>query len=365
MIARLVVRGFRSLADLTWQPSPGRHLLVGGTGAGKTSVLEAIYLAATTRSFRTHQLSDCLRHDLAQADPGSAGFFVQIEVEPPRRTRLEVGWSPEQGLWRSVDGSSGSLSEHLEVLPVLSWTTADVDVLTGEPELRRRLIDRGIVADRPSTLTVLSRYRRALQHKRRLLAERQRGLRAWTEVLAAAAVEVVALRRDYVAARRDVVSEVLEESALGYPTLEIDYRPSPRAALEGEDEALAALEAQRQAEVDRSRPLIGPHRDRIEVLWGGRELGRVASAGERKAIGLLLLAAQARLLERRSRAPVLLLDDADVELDRPTLGALWGVLARASQIVASSNRPEVWEALEIEAHWQVRDGHVEGPVEGL
>jgi recombinational DNA repair ATPase RecF len=89
-----------------------------------------------------------------------------------------------------------------------------------------------------------------------------------------------------------------------------------------------------------------------------REARRVASAGERKALGLLLLAAQARLLARRGRRPLLLLDDADTELDSARLMAVWTALGEPEQLLATSNRPEVWAALPLAGRFCVEAGEV-------
>ncbi|MGH9363537.1 MAG: DNA replication/repair protein RecF, partial [Thermoanaerobaculia bacterium] len=74
MLVQLAARGFRNLEPLAWEPAPGSHLLLGGNGAGKTSLLEAAYALATTRSFRTPRLADCVRH-------GETAFHLAGEVE--------------------------------------------------------------------------------------------------------------------------------------------------------------------------------------------------------------------------------------------------------------------------------------------
>ena len=121
MLALLEARRFRNLEPLSWSPGAGRHLLLGGNGAGKTSLLEAVYTVATTRSFRTPRLAECVRH-------GEDGFHLTAEVETPVRTRLEVSWDAA-GLARAVNGARGDLAEHLEPLPVVAWHAGEAEVL--------------------------------------------------------------------------------------------------------------------------------------------------------------------------------------------------------------------------------------------
>ena len=99
------------------------------------------------------------------------------------------------------------------------------------------------------------------------------------------------------------------------------------------------------------------------MLWGDRPARRVASAGERKLVGLVLTIARGRLLEEARRPPIYLLDDADAELDRERLEVLWPLLAGAPQVFVSSNRPVVWEGISGATRWSVAGGEV-GPEQG-
>ena len=105
-------------------------------------------------------------------------------------------------------------------------------------------------------------------------------------------------------------------------------------------------------------PLLGPHRDELEILWGGHEIRRVASAGERKALSLMLLAAHGRVMEEAGRPPLYLLDDMDAELAPPTVAAVWGVFREAEQLFATSNRPQVWLTLEVGTIWEMERGEL-------
>jgi recombinational DNA repair ATPase RecF len=88
-----------------------------------------------------------------------------------------------------------------------------------------------------------------------------------------------------------------------------------------------------------------------------------ASAGERKAAGLLLAAAQGEVCVGSGRRPIYLLDDFDAELDGGRVAALWRLFAPAGQVVATTSRPEVWEALGPPLRWALEGGEV-GPAAG-
>jgi len=297
-------------------------------------------------------LAACARH-------GEPGFHVAIEAGAGGRDRVELGWQRGERL-RLANGHVVPLAEHVALQPVVLWTAAEADLLAGAPVLGRRLIDRGLVSTRPTALAVLSRYRRVLAQKRQLLASgRGDGLGSWNELLAESAAEVIALRAAYVEALDAALGAVRERTALSLPPLRVEYLSSPRAGTSGGGDAiLAAFERIGPRERERGAPLLGPHRDALRLLWDGREVGTVASAGEGKALGLLLAAAQGTLVEATGRDPVYLLDDADAELDRERLAAVWEAFGPARQLLATSSRPEVWEALPASARWQLSAGRV-------
>ena len=352
MLAQLTCRSFRNLSDADWHPGAGCHLLLGANGAGKTSLLEAIYLLVTTRSFRTSQLEDCVRW-------GGAGFHLEGEIEGTERVSLAVGREPGGGRYRSINGTSAPLASHLGVQPTVSWTAADHEILSGLPAHRRRFLDQGVVGLKPAALAVLARYRRALGQKRELLSQGGRGLAPWNEVLAEAITELVSLRQHYVELLQTELRQTVADTGEELPAIDIRYRPSV-AADGGAEVVLARLAEAGEREREEKRALLGPHRDDLVVLWGNRPIRRVASAGERKLVGLVLTIARGRLLEGARRPPIYLLDDADAELDRGRLELLWPLVAGAPQVFVSSNRPVVWEGIEGATRWSVKGGEV-GP----
>jgi DNA replication and repair protein RecF len=352
VLVELRARGFRNLEDLSWQPAPGRQLLLGANGSGKTSLLEAVYLVATTRSFRAAQLGDCARH-------GGAAFELAAEAGGERRALLTVGWR-EGRRERAVNGREGTLAEHLAALPVLSWTAAEAHLLDGPPARRRRFLDRGVVGERPAAFAALARYQRALQQKRLLLQRGGAGLEAWNELLAAAAAEVAALRAAYVERLRGALADALALAGHPFPEVALAYRPSPPEAGEGAPAILQRLERLAALERRRAVPLVGSHRDELEIRWAGREVRRSASAGERKALGLALLAGQGRVMRRGGREPLLLLDDADAELDSGAIVRAWRALPEGAQTLAASSRPEAWTELALERRWRLDAGRLTG-----
>ncbi len=305
-------------------------------------------MLATTRSFRAARLAECCRHE-------SAEFSVNGRIESRARSDLQVGWSAGAGQ-RKLNGKSSRLAEHLAVLPVVSWTAAEGEVIGGGPGPRRRFLDRGLVGRRPAALAVLGRYRRALEQKRQLLLCGGSGLGSWNRVLAEAADELIRERRRYAEDLAVALAKILAETGLELPCVALRYRPSPEEGGRGTEETLRGIEVQRATELERRIPLVGPHRDELELEWGDRAARRVASAGERKLLGLALAAARGSVLTAAERHPVYLLDDVDTELDSRRLETVWGLFRGRGQLFASSNRVGIWRRLEVNSRWHLKAG---------
>ncbi len=173
--------------------------------------------------------------------------------------------------------------------------------------------------------------------------------------MAQEAAALMALRRDYLTRLREALSGVVKEVGLDFPSIDLRYRPSIDCK-DDPDKVLEELEMVRSQEQIESRPLIGPHRDEMELWWGDHLIKRVGSAGERKVLGLLISAARGRVLANVGRSPLYLLDDADSELDRRHLEAIWSLFRRSDQVFVSSNRTTVWEMDSEATRWHLEVG---------
>ncbi|MBZ0114694.1 MAG: DNA replication and repair protein RecF [Thermoanaerobaculia bacterium] len=352
MLARIRARQFRNLGLFDWSPAAGSNLILGRNGAGKTSLLEAVYLAATTRSFRTARPEECRRH-------GSEGFYLDLDVGESGRTRLELSVRPGERQ-RRVNEVELPLVEHLRQLPLVLWTAAEKELLTGGPEVGRRVLDRGVVSRNPTELRPLGRYRRALRQKRQLVASSRdlEALDGWNRVLAESAAEVISARARYVEFLDRALAEVMEEIDMGLPRPSLRYRSSPSMSEVTPDNCLAGLREVASREMELGRVLLGPHRDSLRFFWGDRELRSTGSAGELKAIGLLLVAAQGRVLAQANRDPLFLLDDFDTELDGERLQRVWTAFGPDRQVIVTSSRPADWRVLDFSARWKMEEGRL-------
>ena len=152
------------------EPARRVNVISGNNGHGKTSVLEAIYLLATSRSLRTSKLGDVLRHD---ASVGSTrGTFVEHWPDD-NAIKREQSVGVEGGRRRvKLNGKAPrSLAEYATRSPVVVFDPQQMTLSMGPASERRTLLDRVTLFTHPEIATDRSRYQKALRDRQKLLAD--------------------------------------------------------------------------------------------------------------------------------------------------------------------------------------------------
>lgn len=306
-LSKLGIEGLRVLARVEIEPAPGLNLLVGRNAAGKTSVLEAVALLATGRSFRGGRVESALRR-------GAARLRVWGRVQREAGAAVPLGIEYADGRWRfRVAGAAATGRAALaEQLAVQLIHPDSHDLIAGPPGVRRRFLDWGVFHVEQDYAEPWRRYMRALaQRNAALRSGAAATATAWDAALAAAARRLHERRAAYVEALNAVLPRFTEPLAeLG--AVSVHYQPGWDA-----DRPLDAVLAETLAS-DRKRGHTGhgPHRAELVVRVSGRRAAAEVSRGQEKMLAAALLLAQVALLEaRRPGHCVLLLDDLAAELD--------------------------------------------------
>ena len=326
----LQVEGFRNLETQRISLSSPATLLFGRNAQGKTNVLEAIYLLATTRSFRDNRPESLIREGGREA-----GIRGEVEHEEVRHD-LSLSLSQKGKSFRR-DGRSVDLATYVRTLPVVVLSAEDRGLVGGVPRYRRDFLDAAGVFRRAAYLETLLAFGRSRLQRNLLLRDYRPGrsseLEAWTETYASLGEEIQAERAAVAAEVNEVLAGLLGDLDLG-ESVRVAYRPSGGGNLR---EALARV---RHEEVRRGVSLAGPQRDGVEILLDGRPIQSFGSSGQaRTALWLLKLARVHLLAERESRPPLFLLDEVEVELDPQRIGQMMRLTHGRAQVVMTATRP--------------------------
>jgi len=165
-LSRLTIEAVRNLQTNTLELHPGLNGFVGENGAGKTSVLEAVHILGTGRSFRSHNSQDYIRHN-ENCALISARLVSNVQIQ-----QLGIQRCRQKILLKHNGQQIERLSDFIRFLPVLTLHPGSDALINGSPEYRRRFIDRGVFHAIPTFGRWFGRYQRLLKQRNAALKQR-------------------------------------------------------------------------------------------------------------------------------------------------------------------------------------------------
>jgi DNA replication and repair protein RecF len=384
-LRQLRLVNFRNLRQLTLDLGPGLVVFVGQNAQGKTNLLEAVHVLATTRSPRTSSERELVTWQATGAEAEIADLlppFARLMGRVQRRdgeVHLEVvfkGELPEPAAAPGgPKGATGEVSVPLSreitinglptraaaligQLPVVYFSPDDVELAGGPPVGRRQYLNVANPQISAAYLRALQRYNRILLQRNQVLRQvRERrqpvaALEPWTEQLVESGAFILRQRLAMLAAVNERARPIFHDLSGTTEDLRVVYRstvfddahdgsgPPPPDQLAG-----CFRERQRQRagrEIEQAVSLVGPHRDDFVFMLGSVDLNTYGSRGQQRLAVLALKLAEITWMEEAiGELPVLLLDDLLSELDPKKRQYVLDRVARSSAH-DESNRGQVW-----------------------
>lgn len=321
-IEALVAQHVRNLEPLTLEPRERFNVFIGDNGQGKTNLLEAIFVVATLRSFRTSKLADLVAFG---ADSASLGARV-LKDQLTRVYEVELAQGSRKV---RLDGKAvRPVSRYFGEFNVVVFTPEDLGLPRGAPGDRRRFLDRGVFNLSPSYLATASDYDKVLRTRNSVLRQAGEGrlpqrqveemLAVYDEQLAGLAVATIEARQAFIERLVPAMSSAFAAITRTGLTATVRYASKlVDAGVAGDARGIVEqLRAGRARDLGSGSTQVGPHRDDIVLELEGREAGSFASQGQLRAIMLAWKTAELVILgSAHGDPPILLLDDVSSELD--------------------------------------------------
>jgi DNA replication and repair protein RecF len=379
-LAHLALTYFRNYKHLDLTLEPGIFIFCGENAQGKTNLLEAVSMIATSTSFHAsadrevvswyapdhvaridalvRRRDGAVHVEMAILDPtplrlNGAEEGPQAEQIPPwaasaPRKRIKINEAPRRAL-----DLIGSMTNVL-------FAPADLHLVDGSPDERRRFLDRSLCQVEPHYCQALQHYRKVITQRAALLKrirdyhEDPRLLDYLDERLTLLATRIMFERRRMLTALNALAAPFQEQLSGGREQLTIVYRPSfqsePQWQLnEAQEQYLRQLRTLRHKEIQQGVCLLGPHRDDVEFLINGVNALTYGSRGQQRTVALATKFAELAYMRAASGdEPVLLLDDVFSELDRGRREQLLHTILHHEQVLltttdASHFPPDVLE----------------------
>ena len=354
-LSHLSLTNYRSYEQAEFELKPGANILIGANGVGKTNVAEAINYLAVQHSHRVSNDHPLVRIGQTQAlargriHRGEQAVSIEYEINPGKSNRVAIN-----------RGAPQAARQAYGIFKAVLFAPEDIELISGQPDIRRRFMDDLIVQMRPALGDARRDYDRVLRQRNALLKsgrkpgswtdEHESTLTVWNEHLARAAARLINGRLHALRLLAAPTSEVYAELSNGNKPAGFAYQSTVSMATgqhaEVPDEAtlytaiVEALEEAYRSERDRGVTLVGPHRDDLVITLGPAPAKGFASHGETWSLALALRLASYRVLAKDDpnpdARPVLILDDVFAELDAARRARLAEMTRDAEQLIITA-----------------------------
>lgn len=305
-LQRLELHNVRIIEHAYLRPCPGINLVQGINGAGKTSLLEAIYLLSTGRSFRTRRLERLVNRE----DKGVLSVFG---VVADRRSEMSSFLGVERGSGGTrlkVNGEFVKNTRKLaERLSVLTLTPESHRLFSQGPGQRRAMMDWAVFHVEQRFVSEIRGYSKALLQRNAALRQgaARRVVTAWDLEIEEASLAIHRWRKEYVATVSRTVSE-MSERMLG-TAVTLEYRKGWSGDLR------SVLKERYSKDLERGYTGVGCHRADLRFKIEDRDVEGFLSHGQSKLLTAVLTLSQCRYLtEQTGKSAVVLVDDFTSEL---------------------------------------------------
>lgn len=331
-VNHITLYDFRSYTQKSLALDPGVTLIIGPNGSGKTNILEALYVLATTKSFRARdealvrQGADVLRVVVDSSD-GEYSFAYQKQPTIAKKVTL--------------DGAKKTLRGHVGSLPVVLFEPGDLQLLAGPPSARRAYIDTILCQTDQEYLQALNEYKRALRQRNALLRDHSYVpvdvLFAWNVQLAGPALILRQKRAEFITYLQSRLPSLYASIAGKSHDLDIGYQSNPAIDITDESMMLEQFEQSAGRDSAAGFTTIGPHRDDFAVIFDNHPIDARASRGEHRSVVLALKLAELEYQNEFARSrPLFMLDDVFSELDSYRRGFLLKAIGDYQTIVTTT-----------------------------
>ncbi len=322
-VERLHLVNFRNYREITLDLGEGVNLVIGQNGQGKTNLLEGLFFISRFRGRPFSKITDLVQ----QGQP----YFAVGAVICSSVRKVKISAMFGRGVRKIIlDGSEKeSVSAVRGILKAVMFSPEDINLISGEPYLRRSFLDSTIELVDPVYVTKKLAYKRALLQRNAVLSKWEiRGnalsaaLEPWNIALAECGTYLMEKRRDFLLLAEQVLRK--EYAILSGAEQDISISYASSVARQSWEETMAvskeaflnSLNKNIQEDVKARCTTIGPHRDDFILMVSGKDARRFMSQGERRTAAYCLRTAEARyIFDKTGEKPVLLLDDVMSELD--------------------------------------------------
>ena len=354
IIQSLELENFRNYGTLSVHFDSRTNILYGDNAQGKTNILEAVYLSATTKSHKGSKDKDLI--NFASEEAHIRTYVVKDGLE--NRVDMHLRKNKSKGI--AINGQKiKKAADLLGLLNVVFFSPEDLSIIKNGPSERRRFVDMELCQLDSVYLHNLNHYNKIVNQRNRLLKDlyAKPGLKdtlfLWDSQLVAFGQKIIERRNTFISQLNEIIYGLHLKLTGGKEELQIVYEPDV-LALDFEEK----LQKCQERDIRLKQTSIGPHRDDFSFAVGTVDIRKFGSQGQQRTAALSLKLAEIELVKKMTKdVPLLLLDDVLSELDSNRQNYLLNSIGELQTIITCTGLEEfVKNRFEINKVFKVSDG---------
>ncbi|HPI02867.1 MAG: DNA replication and repair protein RecF [Candidatus Aerophobetes bacterium ADurb.Bin490] len=360
-IKKIELSNLRNYSSIELDLVKGINVFHGENGSGKTNIIEGVYWLSIGKSFRASDDKEIVKEGC-----DSCRVYSEAEVNGlDKMFSLEYSADVRKKVIRINNSRIKKMADVIGEIPVVLFSPEDIQIVKGEPVLRRKYIDQMLCQVSREYFETLSKYLKEVSHRNYLLKGIKEkkvsvsNLGVWNEQIKINGAFLIMKRFE---AMQELNSLLASKLTSEKNDVSINYLSKNFMSMKFDDviyEYENHFKTKIDEEIVRGTTLIGPHRDDIEIFYNGKNAKAFASEGQQRVSAILLKLAEGLFIrERKNSYPVVLLDDFSSELDNPNRGFIGRTLQQFKQIIITTTYPENLKELTPARMFHVEHGKV-------
>ena len=311
-VKELDLLNFRNYEKLSIEPAEGVNIFYGDNAQGKTNILEAVFLAGTSKSHRGAKDRSMIR--LSENESHIRMILDRLGNE--YRVDMHLKKNASKGI--AINGVPVKRAAELfSIASFVFFSPEDLRIIKMGPSVRRQFLDLMISSIDPLYLNDLLQFNKIIDQRNALLHEaafdekRLSELDIWDMQLVLTGKKIISGRKKFIEEFSLICADRHAELTSGNEKLKLIYEPNT-----SEEELEEKLKRLRSYDLKTKMTNAGPHRDDLGIEANGMDLRTFGSQGQQRTAALSMKLAQIDVITKeRHQKPVLLLDDVLSELD--------------------------------------------------
>lgn len=300
MIKNIHLTNFRCFDDISFDTYNSLVILSGKNATGKSSTLESIFIASTSKSYRENDLSFVIKN-------GNDNAIIEIEAD--KQFKIVISKAGNSFFYNKKQYKR--ISDFIGNLKVVIFSPYDLNLINGGKSFKRRFLDLNISLINKNYLNAFRAYKKLLHERNEYLKESKIDNK-YLDVITRSLIQVM---EDLLNERLKFIFDLnicLEQicSDMNIEKINLNYVKTYG------DDILKSFSDKLKYDMITKSTNLGIHRDDLEILINGFDAKSFASEGQARTVVLALKLALIKYIkEKTGIEPIVLLDDVFAALD--------------------------------------------------